>query len=398
MKIVIERLLAAGWALLFALGAIAAAQLGYADIQSRRSDFVGLPTAVKLGRFAPPARYFERLADLDSANSEVWLDAAIRANSRDARAWIAKGLAAERRNDLEAAEHDLLQAAQIDHRYTPAWTLTNFYFRQVSSREYGQGRFWRWARKTAGLTYDDFRPLLALAHSLDPNPRSAIEKLGGGTRLLDADLDYLVQQKRLDQAQQVARVLMGENKAADAPRLLALADRQIRASHARAALELWNAVSAPLDPERGPILANQDLITEPTGVVFDWRLPGNKGITSAWRPGQLKFSLSGDQPDDCVLVEQMVPIVRGKLYRLRFGYNTDGLASRTGLAWDLDGASGTDLTPASSWQTAESVLRPTASSGDALRLGVLRLSYRRRPGTMRAAGWVEIRSLAMDVL
>ncbi len=399
-KITIERALAAACSLIFASAAVAAAQLGYAEIQSRRDNVFELTTAARIDRFAPPARYFERLAELDSANSDRWLDAAIQVNLRDATAWIAKGLAAERRNDDQAAEHDLLQAARFDQRYIPAWSLTNFYFRRASSGAYGQGPFWRWARRTAGLTYDDFRPLLALAHSLDPNPRSVIEKLGGGTRLLYADLDYLVQQGRLDWAQEVARVLMGRdrNETADAPRLIALADRQIRAGRARNALELWNAIFSPLDPERGPILANQDLMTDPTGVAFDWRIADGHGFASTWRPGQLKFSLSGDQPDDCVLLEQMIPIARGNLYRLRFEYITDELTSPTGLAWGFDGASGADLAPASSWHAAEFVLRPPESSGKTMRLGVLRFSYHRKPGTIRAAGRIEVRRFAIDAL
>jgi len=399
-NIAIERALAAGWGLFFASGAVAAARLGYAEIRSRNRDAAGLTMAVRIDRFAPPARYFERLVQFESANSERWLDAALQANPRDATAWIAKGLAAERRNDMEVAQYDLLEATRIDHRYTPAWTLTNFYFRRASSGNYGPGPFWRWARRTAGLTYDDFRPLLTLAHSLDPNPRSVIEKLGGGTRLLCADLDYLVQQKRLSQAQEVARILMQQrrNEKADGPRLIALADRQIRAGRARDAVELWNAASTPLDPEHGPILANQDLMTVPTGVAFDWHLPHGGGFTSAWRPGQLKFSLSGDQPDDCVLLEQMILIARGKLYRLRFEYITDGLTSPTGLVWDLDRATGGALSAASSWRAAESVLRPPASSGETIRLGALHLSYRRKAGTTRTVGQIEIRRLTIDVL
>ncbi len=389
-----------GSGLVFALGAITAARLAYADIQSRRDTIFALTTAAEIDRFAPPAGYFERLAGFDPSNSEKWLDAAIQANPRDSRMWIAKGLAAERHSDIQTAEFDLLQAARIDQRYLPAWTLTNFYFRRAASGEYGQESFWRWARRTASLTYDEFRPLLALAHSFEPSPRTVIEKLAGGNRLLYADLDYLVQQGHLDQAQEVARILMarGGNEAADAPHLIALADRQIRAGRARDALELWNAVSAPLDPNRGTILGNQDLLTEPAGLAFDWRLPHAGGFTSTWRPARLSFSLSGKQTDQCVLLEQPVLLARGKRYRLRFEYVTNTLTSPTGLAWDLDGAPGTDLSPASSWRSAEFLLGPSQWSGETVRLGELHLSYRRKPGSVAAIGRIELRRLAMDAL
>lgn len=389
-----------GSGLLFALGAITAARLAYADIQSRRDTVPAVTSAARINGFASNTDYFERLAELEPDNSEEWLDAAIRTNPRDSSAWIANGLAAERHNDVQAAELDLLQAARIDQRYLPAWTLTNFYFRQADSGEYRQEFFWRWARRTASLTYDDFRPLLALAHSFEPSPRTVIEKLGDGTPLLRADLDYLVQQGHLDQAQEAARVLMQRRRdqKEDAPRLIALADRQIRAGRAPDALELWNAVSAPLDPDRGTILGNQDLMTEPTGLAFDWRLPRGDGLTSTWRPAWLSFSLSGDQPDHCVLVEQTLPLGRGKRYRLRFEYVTNALTSPTGLAWDLDGASGTDLSPVSSWRPAEFLLGPSQWSGETVRLGELHLSYRRKPGSVPAIGRIELRRLALEVL
>ena len=107
--------------------------------------------------------YFERIAELEPENADRWLDAALRLNPRLARDWIARGLAAEREQNFDAAEHYLLEAAHIDKRYLPAWTLANFYFRRTRN-----DRFWKWARPAAILAYDDLRPLLDLAHAIDP--------------------------------------------------------------------------------------------------------------------------------------------------------------------------------------------------------------------------------------
>jgi tetratricopeptide (TPR) repeat protein len=348
--------------------AVLAAWLAYTELQFRRDTPGTIAWAAELDRFAPPAGYFERLADLDPEFAERWLDAALRANSRLSSAWIALGLAAERAGEMDQAERDLLQAARIDRQYLPAWTLANFYFRRQSA-----DRFWTWAQRAASLTYDEFRPLLALAHAVEPRPRAALEKLGGGDRLLRADLDDLATRGSLDDAQVVARLIPPRPIPGDASRLLELAERQIRAGNAAYALELWNAAASPLNPNESPALANGDLLQSPTGIAFDWRLLGGEGATPGWRPSQLTFSFSGNQPESCPLLEQILPLARAKRYRLRFEYFTAGLASPTGIVWDLDGTQGPVLEPADAWLPAAVVLS-TAHRG--ANLSRLRLLYR----------------------
>jgi hypothetical protein len=393
-----------------------AARLAYAEIQFRRGTPAAVERAAGLDRFAPPAGYFERLVDLDPDHAARWLAAALDANPRLSSAWIAQGLASERQGEragqFDPAEHDLLEAARVDRQYLPAWTLANFYFRRQSP-----DNFWIWARRAAELTYDDFRPLLALAHAAERDPRTVIEKLGGGDPLLRADLDYLAAQGRFEDAQQVARLLLARSAApgvfSETPRLLELAERQIRAGNGRYALELWNGIAATfphdglnherLDPEQG-VLANGDLLQSPSGVAFDWRLPRTEGALVAWQPSQLTFSLSGDQPESCALLEQIVPVARAKRYRLRFEYFTAGLTSPTGIIWDLDGDEGPALKPAEGWLAAAAVLRASRDTpgggnrGSRGNLGKLRLLYRREPGTIRAEGRLELRHLRMEVL
>lgn len=378
-------------------GLTLAGRLAYAETLARRNTILFLLRAAQLDHFATPAPYFERLAELDPDSAALWLDAALQANPRSTSARISKAFAAEHAGHFDAAERDLLQAATHDRQYLPAWTLANFYFRRDNSIG-----FWLWAHRAASLTYDDFRPLLALAHSLELDPREVISRLGGGTPLLHADLDYLTQQGRLDQAQQIARLLLERKSPGDASRLLALADRQIRAGHARDALELWNdvlppALFPPLDPDRNAV-ANGNLATAPSGIAFDWHLPSAEGLTSMWRPSQLAFSLSGAQPETCALLEQIVPLSPAKRYRLHFEYLTRGLSSPTGLAWDLDGDSGAPIGLAASWQPAETLLLAKRQGTEPFRLSKLRLLYRRNPGTVRAQGQIQLRNLHMESL
>ena len=389
-------------------GMLLAARLAYAEIVARRDSPPALLHAVALDRWHPPAAYFERLAELDPDRASDWLDAALHANPRLSPAWIAKGLAEERAKTPVVAERDLLQAAFVDHQYLPAWTLANFYFRQNRPAP-----FWIWARRAAALTYDDFRPLLALAQALEADPRVVIANLAGGraggeasslrARLLDADLDYLVEQARLDQAQQVARLLLARKSSADTARLLEFDERQIQAGHARDAVEVWNAVwnaAGPIDPDRSAG-ANGDLARAPSGIAFDWRLNRGEGFSSAWQPGKLTLGLSGQQPESCALLEQAVALLPSRRYRLRFEYVTSGLASPTGLAWELDGQPGRSLSPAPAWQAGETVLAASLSNKPAagrLRLAELRLLYRREPGTIRAQGEIQLRRVRLEAL
>jgi tetratricopeptide (TPR) repeat protein len=399
--------------------AVLAARLAYAEIQFRRGTPTTGARAAGLNRFAPPAGYFERLADLDPEHAGRWLGAALESNPRLSPAWIAQGLAAERAGHMHQAESNLLEAARVDRQYLPAWTLANFYFRRKSPDQ-----FWMWAGRAAALTYDDFRPLLALARAVEPDPRAALEKLGGGGRLLRADLDDLAAQGRFDDAQEIARLLLARRAPAlapgDAPRLLEMAERQIRAGNGGYALELWNAAVSllnyeplnhePLHPKEGPVLANGDLLRPPTGIAFDWRLPKTEGSLPAWQPSRLTFSLSGDQPESCALLEQILPVTRAQRYRLHFEYFTEGLASPTGIVWDLDGDEGPVLQPAADWVAADAVLRASNRNPDAAgpgstgkpgstgNLGKLRLLYRREPGTIRMQGRLELRHLSMEGL
>ncbi len=220
-----------------ASGTALVSRLAYAEVLARRDTVPSLTRAAQLVHFASSSAYFERLTELDPEHSLPWLDAQLQANPRQTSARIARGLEEERTGSLASAESDLRQAAFFDRQYLPAWTLANFYFRRNRRAD-----FWLWARRAADLTYDDYRPLLALAHAVEPDSQTAVRNLGASEKLLFADLDYLIQQNRLADAQQVARLLLPRKSPSAAPHLLALADRQLHAGRIQDALELTNAV------------------------------------------------------------------------------------------------------------------------------------------------------------
>jgi hypothetical protein len=182
---------------------------------------------------------------------------------------------------------------------------------------------------------------------------------------------------------------MLEERAND-PHLIDLADRQLRAGHAASAIALWNVASGfpPIEPSAGRILTNGDLARAPLNLGFDWRLGQTEGTTQSWRPAELAFTLSGSQPESCVLLEQTICLVPLHL-RLRYDYRTDHF-SPAGLHWSLDNIEGPMIEPSSEWR--EGTFEVPRHRG----LRELKLSYRREPGTTRAEGRIELRNLRLE--
>jgi hypothetical protein len=170
---------------------------------------------------APRSRYWTRTANLarDEASPEE-LRAAVTLNPRLSSAWIRLGLDAEANGNLPEAEMDLLRATRVDRLYVPAWTLANFYFRRGDAQN-----FWPWAKRAAMLTFDDYRPLLRLADTLDPSPERVAARLAGGAPLLRAYLDVLINAHRMDSAREIAALLAARQDPVDRDRLAAFAER-----------------------------------------------------------------------------------------------------------------------------------------------------------------------------
>ena len=351
--------------LAFAGLAILPLLLGAAETLAREDTPAALERALVLEGWAgPPAARLERLAGLAPLRSIELRRRALRSHPRRASAWIALGLEYERSGDLEEAEGALLEAARVDRQLLPAWTLANYYFRRGD-----RAAFWTWAGRAAERTYDDFRPLLRLSQSMEPDPARALDALGSSARLERAYLDFLIGEQRLEQADAVARRMLARRAPEDRRRLADLVTRQIRAGRAGAALELWNRLFVPLDAGRGPVLTNGDLGQAPTGIGFDWTLAETPGVTAEWSPGALMFTFSGAQADGFTLLEQAIPVAAGKSYRVWCDCPDDGR-----LQWEWDrGAAGREL-------------------------ATLRLVYRRSAGVEPLRGRGTVRNIRLEVV
>jgi tetratricopeptide (TPR) repeat protein len=378
------KFLAGAAALFFGCAALAAVRLAVADTIFRQDTAEAVKQAIAFQGPAPAAEFEQRLAEVDPAHAREALERAVGANPRSGSAWITLGLLEEASGAHSSAERSLRHAAQVDHQYLPAWTLSNFYFRQAS-REL----FWAWADRAASLTYDDFRPLLRLCDQFEPDPARMLAHFGDTRRLRPAYLDFLIGDNRLEAAQQVARGMLAER--ANDPHLVDLADRQLRAGNTASAIELWNAASGfpAIDPSAGSILTNGDLARAPLNLGFDWRLGQTDGVAQTWRPSELVFTLSGSQPEACVLLEQTIYLVP-RHFRLRFDYMT-GTPSPTGLHWSLGDIEGPRIEPSPAWREGAFDLPRQRGVRE------LKLFYRREPGTTRTEGRIEIRNLRLEV-
>jgi hypothetical protein len=351
---------AAGATLRLALGE-AAVGLGYPLLPSPRMALVD-----------PEA--FERLAELETDQSAesaqaLWRETA-RLNRRSSVAWIALGLAGERRKNFAEAERDLLIAASVDRQYLPAWTLANFYFRRGNPQD-----FWPWARRAAALSYGDLIPLVRLCDLMNPD---GLAGLGDPSAIDHAYFDLLIHGHRLDDAQKIARRMLARGVLADRPRLIAYTSLQIDAGHTEAAREIWDGLF-PAAMEPAPVLSNGDFRSAPTGQGFDWNISGAPGIRSQWQKSRVGFFLSGNQPETCVLLEQPV-VLRAGRYSLRFAYSISGGEGRaSGLRWAIDSKlfRGMESPPFEGTGGSTAWAFRTPVSG----LARLQLFYRREAGT-----------------
>jgi tetratricopeptide (TPR) repeat protein len=369
--------------LFFGFAALAVIRLAVADTISRQDTPAAIGRAITLEWPVPSAELEQTLAEVDPGNAREALTRAAKANPRSSPVWIALGLAEEAGGEFSNAERSLKKAAQVDRQYLPAWTLANFYFRRTN-----RDRFWVWADRAASLAYDDFRPLLRLADQFEPDPVRMLAHFQDARRLRPPYLNFLIGENRLEEAQQVARGMVDDR--ANDPHLIDLADRQLRAGNALAAIELWNIASGfpAIDPADGRILTNGDLSRAPLNLGFDWRVGQVEGVLQSWKPSELTFTFSGSQPEACALLAQTIYLPRGD-FRLRFDYLADD-ESMKGVRWSLDNIEGPPMEPGSQWREGAFDL-PRAEG-----LRNLKLSYRREKGTTRAEGRIELRKLRVE--
>jgi len=389
----------------FAAAGVWSVRLGWADYWFRRETLAGTQKALAIT--PGQAAYYYRLALLASddhpARAVEALQRAVALNPADAQSWIDLGLQYEAGGDTARAEQCLVRAVEEDAQYLPRWTLANYYFRRNDPP-----RFWFWAKRAAAMAYGDPLPLFRLCGQMEEDGK-LIDRLAIRNPSVRASyVSYLVGQDRIDLVGPPSRRVLEENRQDDTPLLLAVCDRLLDRSRVDEALGIWNRLA---ETHRIPfgarsstmpsLLVNGAFAVAPTSQGFDWRLPEVDGVSAASEesPGGLRLTFSGRQPERCETLVQYVPVQENRQYKLTFRYRTSGIAAATGLAWRIaDRNSGNGLGEGRDLSAEEEVQAQVSfDTPPGCRLARVSLLYQRSLGTTRIAGFIILRSLALEL-
>ncbi len=392
-----------------ALGIYWSVRLAWADCLFRTDTETCVHEALRL--LPGSAEYHARLAAILEGSGEQGADSELRAaverNPHLASAWVELGLRAENAGDLGGGEACLLRAARIDRTYSTLSTLANFYFR------HGQrDKFWPVVRRALAIgdveAYDP-APLFRLCWKLTQDPDTILNRaIPDSGPVQSRYLHFLVRENLAPAAEPVTERVVALSGDHDLGAVFEYCDRRIAAGDVERAIHAWNALCwrtlhayKALKPDAGISLTNADFSVEPLQHGFDWRMPTLDGVSVERGGLPLRFwiTLDGHEPEICQLLEQVLPLVPGRKYRLRFRYQTDGLAAQSGVRWRLmDVASPaeftTDAADLSSEQEIQAAIRFAAPAQTPLVRLVL--AYRRAPGTVRIEGRVSVSDLALE--
>lgn len=360
----------------------------------------GSDGAAQRARWLSPqdATYFN--ADLGDRSA---LERARILNPRSGATCIRLGLHSELNGDTIRAEQLLLDAAKVDRTYEPRWTLANFYFRRAQ-----WDRFWFWAREALQIAYNDQSPLYLLCWRATQDPALILQRAIPDRASILADyLNFLILQGKLDAAEPVGNRFIAHASQESLPLLFAYCNRLLETRRPQTALKVWNALCTrriipknPLVPEEGKSLTNGDFSSIPVSAGFDWRLNRAIGVSvvRGATPRELRVTLSGSQQESCLAVEQIVPLVPSRSYRLRYSYRSEGVNLDSGLRWRVSNFNG-DNTWASSptaladdqW-TDGTLTFLTPADGN---LGRITLRCDRIAGTTRVEGSLWLREVRL---
>jgi hypothetical protein len=388
-------LIAAYWSIRFAA----------ADELFRENNLDSLRKAVVLapGNASYRALLAEHMEGLGD-NPQVQLLAAADLSPLESHYWIRLAAWTEEQHDYVKAEQYLLRAAQVDRKFDPRWALMNFYFRRGRTAE-----FWLWLTRTLDYSYGDPSPIFQLAWETTQDDNEIQRHLPSKPNVLTAYLAYLVVNGRLQESVPIARRIAGFTEYGDDPNLLLAWWEQIYQRHSRDALEVWNILCKhrvipylSLRPANGEIVTNADFSITPVSKGFDWRLPAADGLTVVpdGSSGELVVHMSGKEPEDVVLAQELIPLERGRKYQIGWDYRSPAGDAVSGLSWSVMSvenpsaviARPAGFNPAANWKSG--TLDFDAGQNE---MALLRLRYTRPSGAVRAEGTAMIRKITGQI-
>jgi hypothetical protein len=396
--------LLARW-VLFA-GAVAGAayslMLARAEWLFRQDTAVSVPAAVSLVPFQ--SSYLARLAAWLPSQRVALLQRAVAINPFDSESWTQLGFAAEfQQHDPTAAERHYLRAAEVNRMFLPRWTLTNFYFRHGRTDE-----FYRWAAASLANTPYAPEPIFAQMWSMGQDAQRNARTVPDRPRILLAYAWYLSNQDQVATLPSVVARLIAaaghrDPRAWGRDSLLAeIEDRLITRGNRTAALEIWSTLSKAgwirlTVPTMQAPVTNGDFNVPLYRHGFDWRPVPIEGVRmdESSLNGTLRIELSGNQPEQCVLLRQYLPLEPGRSYQFAWLAQTQLSEQPAGVRWHLRRLSdGSELQPASADLSAGSGIWNVQAAEP---LEVLSLEFARPLGHLRARGVVVLKTVAAQL-
>jgi tetratricopeptide (TPR) repeat protein len=393
-------------------------RVAQADLLQSRPRLEDVRRAVALTPTSATAHYnaanFYAAIDPFTGKDRAELQAAVALNPRNAAAWMALGLKSEMEGNNADAERCLLEAANIDHMFKPAWSLANFYARSAQT-----DKFWLWIRKCVDLldhrngeqwTYDP-NAVFALCWNVTTDA-AAIERLAIPRKafILDRYLAFLQSLNKPDPALSIAARLYPISTSRDLPFLTDFAELLVQRSRGDDAASVWNALIArrllpyqPLDPAHGQSLTNGDLAAEPIHAGFDWYFAKPAGIYEHYSPAShtIRFDIDGDEPEHCELLAERVLLLARRTYRFKVHYRTTDLNGKSGLHWNLANIvtfrEGVSLPPFPAHDLEADETLDFETPRD-LTLAQLSLRYDRQPGATRPKGSLLLGAMTLELL
>lgn len=324
------------------------------------------------------------VASSNSLEAVALLNRAIEVNPLDSKARVALGVLAESAGNIDEAEAHFRDAAISSRRMKPRLALAAFYGRQGPI-----GEFWRAANSAAAVESADLKPLFVLAHAVVSDPAEVAAKLQlNSQRAVTSYLEFLL--GRPEPTPLTEYALRLTPSATNRTLLLSVTDRLLQEGAPSKAMRVWNAMyPRSIDPLKDRFIVNPRF--DPgDGSGFDWRHAPTYGIDLRRAPGDLRVEFSGRQAEQVVLLEQQVPVLARRFYRLSWKATMNGSALRPGL----------------SWRVGRSRVAPIAAAPDASGAAIfeteadetlvrLALQYSRPPGETRLDGVVTVQSVEL---
>jgi hypothetical protein len=306
----------------------------------------------------------------------------------------------EARDEVPEARQLLLRAADVDHAYMPRWALANFYFRQNQEAE-----FWRWTHNAFDIPSGNLDPLFALCWRVQPDASVISRVIPDNPDVLSAFISFLARQRHFQGIPSIGSRLIAHGSArGETTDLLAVVDRLIAEDAGNQALDLWRQLMNAGWIYRQDGLPYNSAFNYPIQQeAFDWRIPdpGASGVYTSHGAGYLQIRLSGNQPERCLLLSQVIPIQYGA-YVAEANVEVEGDSNdASGVHWllihDKSGAQLALSPDLHSGKCAWSFALPVSevASPPNPEMFWLKLVYERAPGTTRTQRTIALHSVSI---